>query len=548
MLRSVTRRAPAFARAMPMPMPMPMSMMMMDHRRDAMMPRDGASGVVWRGLRVVGVAGVARRAGTAAYSTTATAAASSETEDVVIVGGGPGGYVAAIKAAQLGLKVTCVEGRGTLGGTCLNVGCIPSKALLNASHKYEEAKHSFGKYGITFGGGEVAIDVPTMMAQKMKSVDGLTKGIEGLFKKNKVTYARGWGKLTSANTVQVTSEDGSVREISTKNVVLATGSVPSKLPGVDVDEETIVTSTGALALKKVPENLVVIGGGVIGLELGSVWSRLGAKVTVVEFANQICGPAIDDKIRSTFQRALKKQGFNFKLSTKVTKAEKKPGGGVTLTLEPSAGGDATQLDADIVLVSTGRRPFTDGLGLEEVGVKTNRLGQVVIEPHTFKTSVPGVFAIGDIVEGPMLAHKAEEEGISIVEQIAGHKGHVNYDAIPSVIYTHPEVAWVGKTEQDVKAMGIEYNVGEFPFMANSRARTNDDAEGIVKIITDKKTDKILGAHIVGPNAGELIGECVLALEYGASSEDIARTCHAHPTLSEAVKEAALAAGGKAIHF
>ena len=476
-----------------------------------------------------------------------TTGAPSEEQDVVIVGGGPGGYVAAIKAAQLGLKVTCVEGRGTLGGTCLNVGCIPSKALLNASHKFEEAKHGFAKHGISFG-GEVTIDVPTMMEQKMKAVTGLTKGIEGLFKKNKVSYARGWGKLTSANEVSVTGEDGSVDVIKTKNVVLATGSVPSALPGVDVDEETVVTSTGALALKKVPENLVVIGGGVIGLELGSVWSRLGAKVTVVEFANQICGPAIDDKIRSTFQRALKKQGFNFKLSTKVTKAEKKPGGGVTLTLEPSAGGEATQLDADVVLVSTGRRPFTDGLGLEDVGVETNRLGQVVIEPHTFKTNVPGVFAIGDIVEGPMLAHKAEEEGISVVEQIAGHKGHVNYDAIPSVIYTHPEVAWVGKTEAEVKAAGIEYTVGEFPFMANSRARTNDDAEGIVKFVVDKKTDKILGAHIVGPNAGELIGECVLALEYGASSEDVARTCHAHPTLSEAVKEAALAASSKAIHF
>ena len=476
-------------------------------------------------------------------------ATSGEEQDVVIVGGGPGGYVAAIKAAQLGLRVTCVEGRGTLGGTCLNVGCIPSKALLNASHKYEEAKHGMAKHGITFG-GEVAIDVETMMGHKSKAVTGLTKGIEGLFKKNKVTYAKGWGKLLSANEVNVTMEDGRSEVIKTKNVVLATGSVPSALPGVDADEETIVTSTGALELKKVPETMVVIGGGVIGLELGSVWSRLGAKVTVVEFADKICGAGIDDEIRTTFQRSLKKQGFNFKLSTKVTKAVKKPEGGVTLTLEPSAGGEQTELEADIVLVSTGRRPFTDGLGLEDVGVETNRMGQIVIEPHTFKTNVPGVFAIGDIVAGPMLAHKAEEEGVSVVEQIAGKKGHVNYDTIPSVIYTHPEVAWVGKTEAEVKEMGIEYIVGKFPLAANSRARANDDSEGVVKFLTDKATGKILGAHIVAGGAGELLAECVLAMEYGATAEDIARTCHSHPTVSEAVKEAAMAAtpGMGSIHF
>merc|ERR1712216_1041381 len=458
-------------------------------------------------------------------------ATSGEEQDVVIVGGGPGGYVAAIKGAQLGLKVTCVEGRGTLGGTCLTVGCIPSKALLHASHLFHDANHTMAKHGISVG--EVSIDVEKMMTQKSKSVDGLTKGIEGLFKKNKVTYAKGWGKLLNANEVNVTMEDGSSEVIKTKNVVLATGSVPSALPGVDADEETIVTSTGALELKKVPETMVVIGGGVIGLELGSVWSRLGAKVTVVEFADKICGAGIDDEIRTTFQRSLKKQGFNFKLSTKVTKAVKKPEGGVTLTLEPSAGGDQTEMDADIVLVATGRRPFTDGLGLEDVGVETNKLGQVVIEPHTFKTNVPGVFAIGDIVEGPMLAHKAEEEGVSVVEQIAGKKGHVNYDVIPGIIYTHPEVAWCGKTEEEVKTTGAEYNVGTFPFAANSRARTNDDSEGLVKFISCKHTDKILGAHIVGPNAGELLGECVLAMEYGGSTEDIARTCHVHPTLSEA---------------
>ena len=476
-------------------------------------------------------------------------AAEGDEQDVVIGGGGPGGYVAAIKAAQLGLKTTCVEGRGALGGTCLNVGCIPSKALLNASHKYEEAKHGMAKHGISFG-GEVSIDVSQMMAHKGKAVAGLTKGIEGLFKKNKVTYAKGWGKLKSANEIELTKEDGTVETIRTKNVVLATGSVPSALPGVEADEETVVTSTGALDLKKVPETMVVIGGGVIGLELGSVWSRLGAKVTVVEFADKICGAGIDDEIRTTFQRSLKKQGFNFKLSTKVTKAVKKPEGGVTLTLEPSAGGDQTEMDADIVLVATGRRPFTDGLGLEDVGVETNKLGQVVIEPHTFKTNVPGVFAIGDIVEGPMLAHKAEEEGVSVVEQIAGKKGHVNYETIPSVIYTHPEVAWVGKTEAQVKEMGIEYIVGKFPLAANSRARANDDSEGVVKFVADKTTGKILGAHIVAGGAGEILSECVLAMEYGATAEDIARTCHAHPTVSEAVKEAAMAATPNmgSIHF
>ena len=433
--------------------------------------------------------------------------------------------MAAIKAAQLGLKTTCVEGRGALGGTCLNVGCIPSKALLNASHKYEEAKHGMAKHGISFG-GEVSIDVSQMMAHKGKAVAGLTKGIEGLFKKNKVTYAKGWGKLKSANEIELTKEDGTVETIRTKNVVLATGSVPSALPGVEADEETVVTSTGALDLKKVPETMVVIG------------------------ADKICGAGIDDEIRTTFQRSLKKQGFNFKLSTKVTKAVKKPEGGVTLTLEPSAGGDQTEMDADIVLVATGRRPFTDGLGLEDVGVETNKLGQVVIEPHTFKTNVPGVFAIGDIVEGPMLAHKAEEEGVSVVEQIAGKKGHVNYETIPSVIYTHPEVAWVGKTEAQVKEMGIEYIVGKFPLAANSRARANDDSEGVVKFVADKTTGKILGAHIVAGGAGEILSECVLAMEYGATAEDIARTCHAHPTVSEAVKEAAMAATPNmgSIHF
>jgi dihydrolipoamide dehydrogenase len=387
-----------------------------------------------------------------------------------------------------------------------------------------------------------------MMAQKSKSVSGLTKGIEGLFKKNKVTYAKGWGSLTSTpGEVVVAKEDGTTETISTKNVILATGSEPASLPGVDVDEETVVTSTGALALTEVPKRMVVIGGGVIGLELGSVWGRLGAEVTVVEFAKDIC-PPMDAQVRKTFQRALKKQGFNFKMEKKVTSAKKLASGAIELTVEPSAGGDAETLEADVVLVATGRKPYTSGLGLDAAGVETNARGQVVVDMHTYATNKPGVYAIGDIVEGPMLAHKAEEEGISCVEQLAGKPGHVNYDVIPSIIYTHPEVAWCGKTEEEVKASGAEYNVGTFPFAANSRARTNDDSEGLVKFVSCAKTDKILGAHIVGPQAGELLGECVLAMEYGASTEDVARTCHGHPTLSEAVKEAALATGGKPIHF
>jgi dihydrolipoamide dehydrogenase len=395
---------------------------------------------------------------------------------------------------------------------------------------------------------DVSIDVSKMMAQKSKSVSGLTKGIEGLFKKNKVTYAKGWGSLTSTpGEVVVAKEDGTTETISTKNVILATGSEPASLPGVDVDEETVVTSTGALALTEVPKRMVVIGGGVIGLELGSVWGRLGAEVTVVEFAKDIC-PPMDAQVRKTFQRALKKQGFDFKMEKKVTSAKKLASGAIELTVEPSAGGDAETLEADVVLVATGRKPYTSGLGLDAAGVETNARGQVVVDMHTYATNKPGVYAIGDIVEGPMLAHKAEEEGISCVEQLAGKPGHVNYDVIPSIIYTHPEVAWCGKTEEEVKASGAEYNVGTFPFAANSRARTNDDSEGLVKFVSCAKTDKILGAHIVGPQAGELLGECVLAMEYGASTEDVARTCHGHPTLSEAVKEAALATGGKPIHF
>jgi dihydrolipoamide dehydrogenase len=470
-----------------------------------------------------------------------SAAAEDASYDVVVVGGGPGGYVAAIKAAQLGLKATCVEGRGTLGGTCLNVGCIPSKALLNSSHKYEDAKKHFGDYGIQVSG--VEIDVEAMMAQKVKAVGGLTKGIEGLFKKNKVKYQKGWGKVTGANQVTVAGLDGKETKIEGKNIILATGSEVTPLPGVTIDEEKIVSSTGALSLKEVPKKMVVIGGGIIGLELGSVWARLGAEVQVIEFLDHIV-PAMDPEIRRSFERVMKKQGIQFKLSSKVTSAVASDSG-VQLTVEPSKGGDAEQIEADVVLVAIGRRPFTEGLGLEEMGVEMDR-GRVLVNDK-FQTNVPSVHAIGDVIPGPMLAHKAEEDGIACVEHIAGKVGHVNYDTVPSIIYTHPEVAWVGKTEKELKDDKVKYKAGKFSMMANSRARTVDDADGMVKFLADKETDKILGVHIMGANAGELIAECVLAMEYGASSEDIARTCHGHPTLSEAVKEAAMATYDKPIH-
>ncbi|KAL4433593.1 hypothetical protein ABPG75_000034 [Micractinium tetrahymenae] len=465
-------------------------------------------------------------------------------KDVVIIGGGPGGYVAAIKAAQLGLSVACVEGRGSLGGTCLNVGCIPSKALLQSSHMFAEAKHSFAKHGVVVD--NVAVDVAAMQKQKSAAVEGLTKGVEGLFKKNKVMYVKGWGTLKSAKEVEVSLADGGSSMINTKNIIIATGSEVSPLPGVPIDEKRIVTSTGALELDKVPNSMVVIGGGYIGLELGSVWARLGAEVTVVEFLDNIV-PTMDGEVRRTFQRSLQKQGLKFKLGTKVTSAEADDSG-VRLTLEPSKGGTSESMTADIVLVSTGRRPYTKGLNLEGLGVTTDKRGYITVDEH-FQTSVPGIFAIGDVIPGPMLAHKAEEDGVACVEMLAGHSGHVNYNTVPSIVYTWPEVASVGKTEEQVKAEGISYKVGKFSFMANSRARSVDDTEGMVKFIADAKTDKILGVTIMGPNAGELIHECVLAMEYGASSEDIARTCHGHPTLSEAVKEAALAtAFGKPIHM
>eukprot|EP01116_Phalansterium_solitarium_P006148 TRINITY_DN18453_c0_g1_i1.p1 TRINITY_DN18453_c0_g1~~TRINITY_DN18453_c0_g1_i1.p1 ORF type:complete len:495 (-),score=110.21 TRINITY_DN18453_c0_g1_i1:138-1622(-) len=466
--------------------------------------------------------------------------------DLVVVGGGPGGYVAAIKAAQLGLKVACVEGRGRLGGTCLNVGCIPSKALLNASHKYEEAKHTLYKdHGVKVEG--VSVDLAVMMKNKESRVDGLTKGIEGLFGKNKVEYVKGWGTIKGPNDVSVALADGTSRALKTKNILIATGSSVANLPGITIDEKTIVSSTGALSLTEVPKKLVLIGGGVIGLEMGCVWSRLGSEVTVVEFTDRIAAGA-DTEVAKEFQKLLTRQGLKFKLNTKVTSAVPRPGGGVDVTIEDAAGGNTQKLDADVVLVAVGRRANIEGLGLKEAGVKYNERSNVVDVDDHFVTNVPSIRAIGDVIRGPMLAHKAEEEGIAAVENLVSGSGHVNYNAIPSVIYTWPEVAWVGKTEEELKKANIPYRVGKFPFKANSRARTNADTDGFVKFLTDAKTDKILGAHIIGPEAGNLIHEAVLGIEYEASAEDIARTCHAHPTLAEAVKEAAMAAFDKPIHF
>ncbi|KAJ3187345.1 dihydrolipoamide dehydrogenase precursor [Gaertneriomyces sp. JEL0708] len=467
-------------------------------------------------------------------------ASSSSEYDVVVVGGGPGGYVAAIKASQLGLKTACVEGRGALGGTCLNVGCIPSKSLLHNSHLYKEALHDFANRGIEVEG--VKLNLEKMLGQKDKSVKGLTGGIEMLFRKNKTDYVKGWGKIVGPNEVQV---DGG-KTLKTKNIIIATGSEVSPFPGIEIDEESIVSSTGALSLKKVPEKMMVIGGGVIGLELGSVWGRLGAEVTTVEYLNAI-GAGMDADLAKAFQKTLQKQGMKFKLSTKVISAKKNANGKVDVVIEPAKGGSQETVEVDVVLVAIGRRPNTKGLGLEEVGVEVDNKGRVKVD-HEFKTNVPAIRAIGDVIPGPMLAHKAEEEGIAAVEYIAGGHGHVNYDAIPSVIYTWPEVAWVGKTEKELKESGVKYKVGSFPFAANSRAKTINDYDGLIKVISDAETDRILGAHIFGPNAGELIAEAVLALEYGASSEDIARTCHAHPTLSEAFKEACMAVYDKPIHF
>jgi len=462
---------------------------------------------------------------------------------VIIVGGGPGGYVAAIKAAQLGMQVTCVEKRGTLGGTCLNVGCIPSKALLHASHMYHDAEHNFANAGITVEG--LSYDWDKVQATKDASVKGLTQGIEGLFKKNKVNYVKGEATITGTGEVTVATLDGDTEKLTAKNIIIATGSEPSTIPGVEIDEVDVVSSTGALALTEVPKTMILIGGGVIGLEMGSVYARMGSKVTCVEFLDKIV-PTVDHEIGKNFMQSLKKQGFTFKLQHAVKSVEK-TADGLKVTVENMKKSETVELEADIVLVATGRRPNTDNLGLEAVGVETDKMGRVVIDDH-FKTNKEGIFAIGDVVAGPMLAHKAEEEGIACVEMLAGLGGHVNYDCIPGVVYTHPEVATVGKTEEELKLAGVDYKVGKFPFAANSRARTNGDSPGLVKFLSDAETDRILGIHMVGPQVGELIAEGVLAMEYGASSEDIGRTCHAHPTLSEAFKEAAMAVYDKPIHF
>jgi len=460
----------------------------------------------------------------------ARALSSAEQYDVVVIGGGPGGYVAAIKASQLGLKTACVESRGTLGGTCLNVGCIPSKALLHSSHLYEEATSHMKDHGVIVG--DVSVDLGQMMANKAKSVDSLTGGIEFLFKKYKVDYLQGHGKISGPNSVQVALNDGGAESIESKNILIATGSEVSPLPPCPVDNAggKVVDSTGALDLKEIPKTMAVIGGGVIGLEMGSVWRRLGTKVTVIEYLDHIV-PGTDKEVGKTFLRLLKKQGMKFKLKTGVVSTAVKEDG-VELTHAPAKGGDETTETYDVVLVATGRRPFTGGLGLEDVGIPTDKLGRVEVDEH-FATKVPSIFAFGDVIDGPMLAHKAEEEGIACVEHIAGFAGHVNYDAIPGVIYTHPELATVGQTEEQLKEAGVAYKVGSFPFSANSRARAVNDSDGMVKVLTDEVTDKILGVHIIGPNAGEMIAEGVLGMEYGASSEDIARTCHGHPTLSDA---------------
>ncbi|MCH8095678.1 MAG: dihydrolipoyl dehydrogenase [Proteobacteria bacterium] len=471
--------------------------------------------------------------------------------DLIVIGAGPGGYVAAIRAAQLGMNVACVEKRGSLGGTCLNVGCIPSKALLHSSELYHKARHGLGDHGIKVE--KATLDLDAMMAQKTKVVGDLTKGIEFLFKKNKVTYLRGAAGIAKAGEVTVTADNsggdgagnGGTDTYKAANIVIATGSVTVALPGIEVDEQAIVSSTGALSLPEVPNHLVVVGGGYIGLELGSVWARLGSRVTVVEFLDTILA-TMDGEIAKHMGRILAKQGMEFRLSTKVTAANR-TADGISLALEPAEGGAAETLDCDVVLVAVGRRPVTAGLGLEAAGVALDNGGRVTVD-SSYLTNVEGIYAIGDVIEGPMLAHKAEDEGVVVAEIIAGQSGHVNYDAIPGVVYTWPEAASVGKTEEELKAAGVDYKLGKFPFAANSRGRTNAETDGFVKILADAGDDKILGAHIIGAHAGTMIAELVLAMEFGASAEDLARTTHAHPTVSEAVKEAALAVAGRAIHI
>ncbi|MEX0923602.1 MAG: dihydrolipoyl dehydrogenase [Rhodovibrionaceae bacterium] len=458
--------------------------------------------------------------------------------DVVVIGSGPGGYVAAIRCAQLGLKTACVEKRETLGGTCLNVGCIPSKALLQASERYEEAEKHLGAFGVKVG--KVSLDLKTMLGHKDKVVEANVKGVEFLFKKNKIDWLKGEGKISGPGEVTVGKD-----KVKAKSIVIATGSDHLELPGVPVDEKRIVSSTGALDLAKVPKHMVVVGGGYIGLEMGSVWQRLGAKVTVVEFLDRLV-PGMDHEIGKQFQKILGRQGMEFKLSTKVTGA-KTTKTGVTLTVEPAKGGDSEQIDCDVVLVAIGRKPFTEGLGLKEAGVELDDRGRVKVDKG-YKTSVEGIYAIGDVIEGPMLAHKAEEEGIALAENLAGQHGHVNYETVPGIVYTWPEVATVGKTEEQLKEAGVDYKVGKFPFTANARARAANATDGFVKILADAKTDRVLGCHILGPDAGTLIHEVVMAMEFGGSAEDVGRAFHGHPTLNEAVKEAALAVAKRPIHI
>ena len=470
--------------------------------------------------------------------------ATQETFDLVVIGSGPGGYVCAVKAAQLGLKVAVVEKRSTYGGTCLNVGCIPSKALLHASEMFAEASHAFADLGVKVA---PELDLPTMLGHKDKTVRANVEGVAFLFKKNKITGVTGTGRVVKAGEVEVTGEDGGKRTLAAKSICIATGSAVAGIPGLDVafDRDTIVSSDDAIALQKVPATMVVVGGGVIGLELGSVWSRLGARVTVVEYLDKILGP-MDADVSSQFQKLLVKQGFHFKLGAKVT-AVSRTESGASVTFEPAKGGEAETLDAEVVLIATGRKPFTEGLGLEEAGVALDKAGRVEIDAH-YRTNVEGIYAIGDVVKGPMLAHKAEDEGIALAEILAGQKGHVNYGVVPSVVYTSPEVASVGATEEELKANGVAYKAGKFPFSANGRARAMLHTDGFVKILADAKTDRVLGAHIVGYGAGEMIAEAAVLMEFGGSAEDLARTCHAHPTMSEAVREAAFATFAKPIHM
>jgi dihydrolipoamide dehydrogenase len=462
--------------------------------------------------------------------------------DLIVIGSGPGGYVCAIRAAQLGLKVAVVEKDKTFGGTCLNVGCIPSKAMLHASELYEETAHLFPKMGIKVGQPE--LDLPAMMKFKDEGVDGNVKGVAFLFKKNKIETFQGAGRIAAPGKVEVKA-DGRSETLEGKAIVIATGSDVARLRGIDIDEKRIVSSTGALVLDEVPQRLLIVGAGVIGLELGSVWRRLGSQVIVVEFLDRIL-PGMDSEVCRQFQRLLERQGMTFKLSSKVTGVDIS-NSKLKATVEPAAGGAAETIDADVVLVSIGRVPFTEGLGLEDAGVKKDNKGRVIVDAH-FATNVPGVYAIGDVIAGPMLAHKAEEEGVAVAELLAGQAGHVNYDVIPNVVYTFPEIASVGKSEDELKAAGVAYNVGKFPFTANGRAKVNHQTDGFVKILADAKTDRVLGVHIMGADAGNMIAEAAVAMEFGAASEDIARTCHAHPTLSEAVKEAALAVNKRAINM